>query len=452
MARPVNRSPIAVAGSRTEARRLTGVRRLIVALAVAAGIAIVLPVVWSAAPRPCRPFAAGHQRPRGRAGHGREPDPDLARLQRADRAIPRSTCSTGPDGRSWPMPAPPIQPTPTRSRSISRPRSQTALISVNWRAVSATDGHDTSGFLGFGVGPVNLAGQTHSASGSGSLHPGQDTATPRPRSGQGGCLWRRDGYLRPGRAPPCSSWYRALVGSRTDRLWGRNRLARGCGWLLDPDRRRCERRRAAAGATTDYLAYATVSRSGVLLASAPRPCPARGSAGSRPDPVNQPPGSGRGRPGGGGRDRPDRRGWATSRLQQSPAGRRRHRHVGSASIWLGGLVALGGLTDFGAALGCAGRAAWADPAILGGGPRFDRPRHGNRVYAARIEIGDFSAIRSAYDLNLVVKIGVFVLAVAIGALNYLDGGRDRSLARWPVKADPAGAPAWRSRLSSSQPT
>ena len=45
MARPVNRSPIAVAGGRTEARRLTGVRRLIVALAAAAGIAIALPVI-----------------------------------------------------------------------------------------------------------------------------------------------------------------------------------------------------------------------------------------------------------------------------------------------------------------------------------------------------------------------------------------------------------------------
>src|SRR5450432_205499 len=50
------------------------------------------------------------------------------------------------------------------------------VYTVNWRAVSAADGHDTTGFLSFGVGPVSLVGQTHSAAGNGSLHPGHDSA------------------------------------------------------------------------------------------------------------------------------------------------------------------------------------------------------------------------------------------------------------------------------------
>jgi len=101
-------------------------------------------------------------------------------------------------------------------------------------------------------------------------------------------------------------------------------------------------------------------------------------------------------------------------------------HVGSASIWLAGLVALGALTDFG------GRTTLSVAVLRDIVRRFSALGlvsigliTATGVYAAWIEIGDFSAIRSAYDVNLVVKIGVFVLAVAVGAVNYVDGGRDR---------------------------
>jgi putative copper export protein len=185
---------------------------------------------------------------------------------------------------------------------------------------------------------------------------------------------------------------------------------------------------AAAGATTDYLAYATVSRSGVLLAVRLVLALLAGLLAVGLTRSNQP-----------------ARALAVAGLAAAgeigliAAGGHAAAfssplpvvvdivHVGSASIWLGGLVALGGLTDFG------GRPRLAQDVLRGLIRRFSAVAlvsialvTATGVYAAWIEIGDFSAIRSAYDLNLVVKIGVFVLAVAIGALNYLDGGRDRS--------------------------
>ena len=49
------------------------------------------------------------------------------------------------------------------------------------------------------------------------------------------------------------------------------------------------------------------------------------------------------------------------------------------------------------------------------------------VYADWVQTRDLLAFGTPYELNLLVKILLVALALAIGLLNYLDGGSDR---RW----------------------
>jgi methionine-rich copper-binding protein CopC len=52
------------------------------------------------------------------------------------------------------------------------------VYSINWRAVSAADGHSTNGFLSFGVGDATLpAGAGQTAANEGDLHAGHSGAT-----------------------------------------------------------------------------------------------------------------------------------------------------------------------------------------------------------------------------------------------------------------------------------
>jgi len=299
---------------------------------------------------------------------------------------------------------------------------------VNWQAVSAADGHGTSGFFTFGVGPISLTGQTHSAASTGSLHPGQDSAHAAAEiqgktAGYGGVM-AAFGLavlallvLLPGLGRmPRGSVYGIGVGLIV--------AAGGCLVLIVAGATGL----TAGGATPDYVRYVTASRAGGLLASRLILGLAAGLLVI-----------GLGRAG-----RPSRAVLvgglaAAAEIGFIAAGSHAAAfrsslpvavdivHVGAASIWLGGIVALGALTDFG------GRTRLA-PDVLGNVlRRFSAIGlvsialiTSTGVYAAWIEIGDFSAIRSAYDLNLVIKIGVFILAVAVGALNYIDGGRDKA--------------------------
>ncbi len=304
---------------------------------------------------------------------------------------------------------------------------------VSWRASSAADGHDTTGFLVFGVGPVSLSGQTQSVAGGGSLHPGHDSAHAAAEiqgkaAGYGGVMVAFGLavlallVLGPGLGRvPRGTAYGAGIGLIA--------AAAGCLVLIVVGATGAISTTAttATGSPSDYLGYVTGSRSGFLLgarlvlglvagllvisvarrgsssravllaglaASAEIGLIAAGShaaAFSSPLPV------------------------AVDAV-----------HVGAASIWLAGIVALGALTDFG------GRTRLAPEVLRDVVRRFSALALVSialitvtGVYAAWIEIGDFTAIRTAYDLDLAIKVGVFVLAVAIGALNYFDGGQDR---------------------------
>jgi copper transport protein len=296
---------------------------------------------------------------------------------------------------------------------------------VTWHASSAADGHDTTGFFVFGVGSVSLSGTTQSVDASGSLHPGHDSAHAaaeiQGKAAAYGGVMVAFGLavlallvLIPGLGRvPRGSAYGAAVGLIA--------AAAGCLVLIVV---------GATGATTtapDYLTYATGSRAGVLLS-------ARLVLGLLAGLVVLVLAR-RGRPAqallAGGLA-------ASAEIGLIAAGGHAAAfssplpvavdivHVGAASIWLAGLVALGALTDFG------GRTRLA-PAVLGDlVRRFSALAlvsialiSATGVYAAWIEIGDFTAIRSAYDANLAIKVVFFVLAVGVGALNYLDGGRDR---------------------------
>ena len=116
-----------------------------------------------------------------------------------------------------------------------------------------------------------------------------------------------------------------------------------------------------------------------------------------------------------------------SRLRVHLAGAPRdgHRSHGRASIWLGGLVLLGALTDFG------GKSR-LEPGALGRVvPRFSALALVSvalialtGIYADWVQTRDPLGFDTPYEINLLVKILVFALALAVGLVNYLDGGRE----------------------------
>jgi copper transport protein len=100
-------------------------------------------------------------------------------------------------------------------------------------------------------------------------------------------------------------------------------------------------------------------------------------------------------------------------------------HMAAASIWLGGLVMLGALTDFGGG-------SRLEPGALGRViPRFSALALVSvalialtGVYADWVQTRDLLGFDTPYGLNLLVKILIFVLALTFGLANYLDGGRE----------------------------
>jgi copper transport protein len=100
-------------------------------------------------------------------------------------------------------------------------------------------------------------------------------------------------------------------------------------------------------------------------------------------------------------------------------------HMAAASIWLGGLVMLGALTDFG------GGSRLEPGALRRVVPRFSALALVSvalialtGVYADWVQTRDLLGFDTPYGLNLLVKILIFVLALSFGLANYLDGGRE----------------------------
>jgi len=311
------------------------------------------------------------------------------------------------------------------------------LYTVNWRALSAADGHTTQGFLAFGVGNVSVAGGAAGGPGaagttSGDLHGGHSGgAAAAEIQGKvlayGGSMlafglailaWL---VLRPalGRIPRGAAYGAgiALVAG-----------AAGCVLLLVVG---ADSVPAAIGpsGSTDYLAFAGGTRIGQLLAART----AVGAIGGLVVLVVARFGGARapaaalavaGAAGLVGLVLTAAGGHASAFSSPIPVAMD-VVHLVAASIWLAGLVMLGALTDFG------GKSR-LEPGALGRVvPRFSALALVSvalialtGIYADWVETRDLLGFDTPYGINLLVKILVFVLALSVGLLNYLDGGRD----------------------------
>jgi copper transport protein len=98
-------------------------------------------------------------------------------------------------------------------------------------------------------------------------------------------------------------------------------------------------------------------------------------------------------------------------------------HLGAGSVWLGGLVGLAGL------IGSPTRPP--PEAIRAMVPRFSALAAAatallglTGLYAAWLTTEDWSRLDSTYGLSLAIKVVLVAAAFGVGALNYLDGGRN----------------------------
>jgi copper transport protein len=309
------------------------------------------------------------------------------------------------------------------------------IYTVNWQAVSAADGHVTNGFITFGVGSVPgpiVAGPSRT---TGDLHAGHSGGAAAAEI-QGKVLAYGGGMLAFGLAIlawlvlrpafgriPRSAAYGAGIGL----------IAAGAGCLLLLVVGADSLPGAGAGGPgTDYLAFAIDSRVGRLLLGRivvgalggsavlllARFSRERGTAGAIV--VGGVAGAASLVLAAGG-------GHASAFSSPVPIAMD-VVHLGSASVWLSGLVMLGALTGFG------GKGRLETGMLRRIVPRFSALALVSvalialtGMYADWVQTRDLLAFETPYEVNLLVKILAFVLALGVGLLNYLDGGTER---RW----------------------
>jgi copper transport protein len=303
------------------------------------------------------------------------------------------------------------------------------VYSVNWRAVSASDGHSTNGFLTFGVGSATLpAGAGQTGANEGDLHAGHSGATASlevfgKTIGDGGALLAFGLWLfglavvRParGRMPgglvlvQVASLVAAaggamvliwvglvslpatpaglgvggfLFGSRIGELLTIRTVVALVAWLigLGLAGRVGARRTGLVSGLLGIVGAAQL----VLIAMM-----GHSAAFTPPIPL------------------------AIDIV-----------HLGSAGVWISGVAGLALLTGFGSG---PVRSELRDLV-----PRFSALAlasggllAGTGVYAAWLNTHDFTSVGTAYSLNLAVKVALVVAAFALGAVNLFDGGRDR---------------------------
>ena len=316
------------------------------------------------------------------------------------------------------------QPDPENPMELVAPFPGTGegTYTVNWRALSAADGHVTSGFLIFGVGDVQVTGTVGGpAADAGGLHVGHDQVT-----GVGDVIGRSLTYLgfmlaaglgiiawlvvQPvvGRVP---RWL--LVGQGAALL-----LAAVGSVLLFFVMEAALRRETDSGGAVDLLGSRTgllvIVRAGVgvlgavAVVAAARAHPRLAvTAGSLAGAVALALVASAGHAAGYAAMAP-----VASDLV----------HLLSAGIWLAGLVTLTVLFGF------ARADAGAMQAVV---PRFSAIALvsialvvASGTYASWLAIHDFTPWDSPYGVNLLVKVAVVAVALGLGALNYFDGGRN----------------------------
>lgn len=312
------------------------------------------------------------------------------------------------------------------------PLATDGLYTVNWRALSAADGHTTDGFLSFGIGNVQAHPAGHdggTGATAGALHGGHaGGAVAAEIQGKvmayGGSMlafglailaWL---VLRPalGRIPRGAAY-----GTGIALVVG----AAGCVLLLVVGADSVP----GSGGGSDYLRFATDSRVGQLLLARTVIGLTGGAAvlllarfgGSR--------GTGgalalAGTVGLIGLVLTAEGGHASAFTSPVPV-LMDVVHMAAGSIWLAGLVMLGALTDFG------GGSRLEPGALQRVIPRFSALALVSvtlialtGIYADWVQTRDLLGFDTPYSINLLVKILVFVLALAVGAANYIDGGRD----------------------------
>ena len=300
--------------------------------------------------------------------------------------------------------------------------------SINWRAVSASDGHSTNGFLSFGVGNATLpAGVGQTSAAEGDLHAGHSGATASlevfgKTIGDGGAmlafgLWLFGlAVMRPvrGRLPAglvlvqVVAWWPPRAGAIV-LIW--------VGLVSLP----------ATASGLDVGGFLFGSRIGQLLHGT------HGPGGRRlGDRARSRRAAGRT---GGHRVRAPGSGPAAELVLVALMGHSAAFsppiplaidivHLGAAGVWVSGLAALALLTGFG-----SGPVRAELRQVV---PRFSALALASGgllattgVYAAWLNTHDFTSVGTAYSLNLAVKVAVVVAAFALGAINLFDGGRDR---------------------------
>lgn len=300
------------------------------------------------------------------------------------------------------------------------------LYTANWEVLSAADGHVTSGFITFGVGDVELSGVARDA-GAGGLHVGHTPliavldAASRAAGYAGSMLafglalislavlrpvlgaWPRRGALSAGAA---------LAVAGVGAIGG---IVVGASGLTGAD-------------SLGIIDYALGTRTGVLLL-------------------------GQAVIGGGGAIAAS----VVARRASSPAfalagmvgaacliliGLRSHAaasdaigplvadvaHLAAAGTWLAGLLAL-------VVLGAGAFGSLADGAMRQAVPRFSALAVVSiglvavtGLYAAWLQVGDLAALGTDYGLVLLAKLAVVGAALTLGGINYLDAGRNLSIA------------------------
>lgn len=297
---------------------------------------------------------------------------------------------------------------------------------INWRVLSAADGHVTSGFVVFGIGDVNVTGAVGGPSAqTGGLHAGHSTTTAigdvvgrsltyagfMPAAGLGVIAWL---VVRPvlGRTP---RWMPVLEAALL-------LLAASGSVVLFFVMGAALARETGTAETGDLLASRTgllvvVRAALALVAALATLALARANGGGAAALASI--------AGLAGLSIVAAGGHAAGYNAMAPVASD-VVHLWSGGVWIAGLLTLAVLIVFQRADATFMRAVI---------PRFSAIALvaialvvASGTYASWLAIHAFTPWDSAYGMNLLIKIGVVGVALALGALNYFDGGRNlRSL-------------------------
>ena len=303
---------------------------------------------------------------------------------------------------------------------VPLPALADGAYTINWRSLSATDGHQASGFISFGVGVVDPAAVTASGAGPiGNLHDGHDggiallgvqarTAADIGFMISFGLLALAFGVLRPtigwrrgtARAQAWSLAIAAIGGITLGIVTGASPGLDPAGYLASTRPGQLLLVRSAIGLVGAAVVWLLAARG--RLRAAVIAGGAAGAAGLVGVAL------------GGHAGAFDSPAPTVAMLT----------HLAAAGVWTAGLATL-------VALVITERdRAWVAPIVT----RFSALAlvaiglvAATGMYSAWVETADLVSLGTPYHVNLWIKVGLVAAALAIGAANYLGGGGPRSV-------------------------